>query len=247
MRKNRKWLWAGISFLFCLLAWPSRAEAEESVPPCVLTEEAYQQYAQDGTLEERIDYYQETGVEEFSGPLIRNALEREGKNAAPASNLPDYWQYQAGGMASEGEASVLLLQVDFPDKRFAEGDTLEALEDIAFGGRNVDYPYESLSAYYDRASYGKLQIRGQAFAYTASHERSWYESNGIQSLFQETLAALDEEIDYTQFDGNGDGWNRWGLSALCRGAYRLGKYLVEHDLRKTGQDHPMTACRWAVT
>ena len=206
MRKNRKWLWAGISFLFCLLAWPSRAEAEESVPPCVLTEEAYQQYAQDGTLEERIDYYQETGVEEFSGPLIRNALEREGKNAAPASNLPDYWQYQAGGMASEGEASVLLLQVDFPDKRFAEGDTLEALEDIAFGGRNVDYPYESLSAYYDRASYGKLQIRGQAFAYTASHERSWYESNGIQSLFQETLAALDEEIDYTQFDGNGDGW-----------------------------------------
>ena len=165
----------------------------------------------------------------------------------PASNLPDYWQYQAGGMASEGEASVLLLQVDFPDKRFAEGDTLEALEDIAFGGRNVDYPYESLSAYYDRASYGKLQIRGQAFAYTASHERSWYESNGIQSLFQETLAALDEEIDYTQFDGNGDGWNRWGLSALCRGAYRLGKYLVEHDLRKTGQDHPMTACRWAVT
>ena len=109
-------------------------------------------------------------------------------------------------MASEGAASVLLLQVDFPDKRFAEGDTLEALEDIAFGGRNVDYPYESLSAYYDRASYGKLQIRGQAFAYTASHERSWYESNGIQSLFQETLAALDEEIDYTQFDGNGDGW-----------------------------------------
>ena len=115
---------------------------------------------------------------------------------------------------------------------FAEGDTLEALEDIAFGGRNVDYPYESLSAYYDRASYGKLQIRGQAFAYTASHERSWYESNGIQSLFQETLAALDEEIDYTQFDGNGGRMDRWGLSALCRGAYWLGKYLVEHDLRK---------------
>ncbi len=200
-----KWLWAGCSFLLCLLAGPGRAEAEESVPPCVLTEEDYQQYEQDGTLEERMDYYQETGVDEFSETLIQNVLQREGENAVPAGNFPDNWQYQAGGMASQGEASVLLLQVDFPDIGFAEGDTVEALEDIAFGGQNGYYPYESLSAYYERASYGKLHISGRAFAYTAQHERSWYEANGIESLFQEALTALDPEIDYTQFDGNGDG------------------------------------------
>ena len=48
----------------------------------------------------------------FRAPDPERPGERREKCRARQQSA-DYWQYQAGGMASEGEASVLLLQVDF--------------------------------------------------------------------------------------------------------------------------------------
>ena len=66
------------------------------------------------------------------------------------------------------------------------------------------FPYESLNAYYQRASYGRLNISGDAFSYTAQYERSHYDSN-VEELFHEALIALDNAVDFSQYDANGDG------------------------------------------
>ena len=70
-------------------------------------------------------------------------------------------------------------------------------------------PYDSLHAYYQRSSYGKLNISGTAFAYTAKHPRSYYNDENINELFAEALTALDDEtkanVDFEDYDANDDG------------------------------------------
>lgn len=66
-------------------------------------------------------------------------------------------------------------------------------------------PYDSLNAYYHRASYGALGISGTAFTYTAQHPRSYY-TDDPDSLFAEALASLDSTTDFSAYDGNNDGY-----------------------------------------
>ena len=61
-------------------------------------------------------------------------------------------------MATVGAGRVLALRVSFPDHSFADDDTLEALDALINGGGTSAFPYESLHAYYERASYGALDI-----------------------------------------------------------------------------------------
>lgn len=184
-------------------------------------------YQKDGSLEKRIEYYKNAGGENYSDGLIRKK-EAESE-IATYSNLPEEWGTY---MPSEGEAKVLLLRVDFPDMTFEEGDTEEALKNIAFGENTESYtvyPYESLSAYYERASYGKLHISGDTLSYTAQHERSYYEEQGIASLYTEVLDAIDPEVDFSQYDGNHDG-------------YIDGLYL-----HFAGENTGWASCWWSVT
>lgn len=106
-------------------------------------------------------------------------------------------------MPAEGNAHVLVLCVDFPDMHFDSDDTLEALQADIDGSAGTA-PFESLKAFYGRSSYGKLHIDGKAYGYTASKPRSSY-TDDTRSLFYEALHALDDQIDYSQFDGNNDG------------------------------------------
>ena len=136
--------------------------------------------------------------------LISHAAAREQKNAGidAYSAFPDNWQ-MSSGMPSAGNAHVLVLRVDFPDMHFDSDDTLEALQADIDGSAGTA-PFESLKAFYGRSSYGKLHIDGKAYGYTASKPRSSY-TDDTRSLFYEALHALDDQIDYSQFDGNNDG------------------------------------------
>lgn len=115
-------------------------------------------------------------------------------------------------MASVGNAHVLGLRISFPDYEFEQDDTLEAFQAIIGptmqGGSapigTSTFPYENLSAYYYRASYGELSLTGEAFDYKAKHERDYY-TNDPESLVAEALATLDESEDLSRFDANGDG------------------------------------------
>ena len=126
-------------------------------------------------------------------------------------------------MGSVGEAHALALHVTFPDDegepaaQFPEGDDVDALQSLigpvtegfestasGYTGNEGYHPYESLHDYYYRSSYGKLSVDGVALEYEALHPASHYD-NGLEELYIEALAQLDDELDYSKFDGNGDG------------------------------------------
>ncbi|WP_294379909.1 hypothetical protein [uncultured Senegalimassilia sp.] len=185
------------------------AGAGEQVSPCVPTQEQVESYCADGSLDERVQVAERLGHTQLSTDLTQQALARQaaalGQGAdvfSLRSAVPSVWK---SGMATVGAGRVLALRVSFPDYSFADDDTLEALDALINGGGAHAFPYESLHAYYERASYGALDISGTAVDYQAKHERSYYQHD-INSLFVEALDALDETLDLSQFDGNGDGY-----------------------------------------
>lgn len=185
------------------------AGAGEQGSPCVPTQEQVESYRADGSLDERVQVAERLGHAQLSGDLTQQALARQaaalGQGAdvfSLRSAVPSVWK---SGMATVGTGRVLALRVSFPDHSFADDDTLEALDALINGGGASAFPYESLHAYYERASYGALDISGAAVDYQAKHERSYYQHD-INSLFVEALDELDETLDLSQFDGNGDGY-----------------------------------------
>ena len=194
-----------------------------STSPCVPSESELEAYAAEGTLDDRIAFQESLANEEYDAGLIESARAQESAALSGTSTyqqtVPQNWE---SGMSSIGNAHVLALRVTFPDDAgdapsFDAGDDINALQsligpitpgvtpDATEYVENDDYyPYESLHEYYLRSSYGKLSIDGAAFEYTAQHPASHY-NDGLETLYVEALEQLDEKIDYSKFDGNGDG------------------------------------------
>lgn len=208
------WWLTGFAFVVLTLTFsvnPSMAFAENALStwesPCVPTDEQLAQYAADGSLDARAQAVEQLGHDQPSSALVQQALARQAAIGSESSvalqAVPSDW---ASGMGSVGSVHVLVLRVSFPDYDFDESDTLAKLEAQVNGGPDAvdQFPCESLRAYYQRASYGKLDITGKAFDYRATHERSYYEQH-LHELYDEALTALDGTVDFSQFDGNGDG------------------------------------------
>ena len=180
-------------------------------------------YAEDGSLESRLAYQESLDNEEFDAGLIESARGRESAaTSGPPRTRKRFSTNWESGMGPVGQAYVLALRVTFPEgefepaPQFPAGDDIDALqsligpvtEGVDSEGQNSDvldrFPYESLHDYYLRSSYGKLSIDGAAFEYTALHPASYYDG-GLRRSYVEALEQLDERIDYSKFDGNGDG------------------------------------------
>lgn len=173
---------------------------------CIPSQSELEAYEADGTLAQRQAYQKALGNDSFDDELLENLQARNGATFA-RGKLPSAW---VGGMPLEGTAKVLALRVSFPAEgeeeamTFDEGDTLEALQAM-IDGSSAPAPYESLNAYYQRSSYGKLNFTGTAYNYTAQHCRSYY-TNNVEELFREAVTALKEQgVDIASFDGNEDG------------------------------------------
>lgn len=111
-------------------------------------------------------------------------------------------------MPSAGHVRVLLLAVSFPDCVHEPALTNEQIAEQCFGpedSTSLSYPMESISAYYQRASYGRLTLEGDAYQYTAKDDIGSYESN-TDRLINEIFAALDAEIDCSRYDSDRDGY-----------------------------------------
>lgn len=196
---------AALLLFALLLFFMPGAQAQEASPsPCMPDAETLEAYRADGTLAERQAYYESLSLNQTDPGLIAQAQAQESGSASLRA-VPSGWKT---GMATTGDANILLIRVDFPDYRFSGNDTEDALRQIAFGpagGGQPGYPYESLSAYYERSSYGQLHISGQVASYTAANNRDTYSRN-MAGLFKEAMTALDAQgMDFSQFDGNGDG------------------------------------------
>ncbi|MDE6784293.1 MAG: hypothetical protein K2J26_02805 [Ruminococcus sp.] len=113
-----------------------------------------------------------------------------------------------GSMPSQGNAEVVVFYVDFPDCRYTYTPDAETIEKIAFGNadeNNRNYPFESMSAFFERSSKGAMKLGGKAYTYTAKNNKSAYEGDSWHvSLVDEIIAAFDKKIDFSEFDGDGD-------------------------------------------
>ena len=110
-------------------------------------------------------------------------------------------------LASQGTGNLVIFYVDFPECQHEFIPDTEQLNQIAFGEQdasNPNYPFESLNAFFERSSKGAMHLTGQSFYYIAKNEMSYYEYDK-DALAAECYAAFDEEIDFSQFDGDGDG------------------------------------------
>lgn len=170
------------------------------------TTEQINQWEEDGSFQKRIDYYISLGSTNVSPKLISKNNKNNQINTF--SLAPDYPTAWVGGMPTEGDVKTLVFMVDFPDMpNTNQALTPDSVKDSLFGNEdisNVNYPYESLYAYYKRSSYGKLNISGDVIDwYTAEHERDYY-TNMPGSLVSEILEYYDNEIDYSDYDSDGD-------------------------------------------
>lgn len=108
-----------------------------------------------------------------------------------------------------GEARLCVFRVEFPDCKYYNALSAEEMSKRVFGEANdnsMDYPFESLTAFYERASYNNLHLDGDIYSYTAKNNRSYYsDGEGFEKLFMEALDYYNDSVDYTQYDVNKDG------------------------------------------
>lgn len=110
-------------------------------------------------------------------------------------------------LPSQGEAKLVVFYVDFPDCRYSAEPGTDVLNNITFGAENENspcYPFESISAFYNRASKGSMNFSGQVFRYTAKENQSSYDTDKVK-IAEECYEAFKDQVDFSQFDGNGDG------------------------------------------
>ena len=167
---------------------------------------------EDITPDERIAFMESLQNNKISPNLIRNLYEYDKTNETDArftaldSNLSQEMQT---GMPTTGTAKVLVLTVEFNDMKFDQNMSVDLLEKNFFGEADEvspNYPYESLSAFYKRSSYGKLDIQGDALTgCSLPNNRSYYDDN-YTKLVTDTITYYDSTgVDFSEYDGNNDG------------------------------------------
>lgn len=111
----------------------------------------------------------------------------------------------------KGKVKALIFKVEFQDVVFPqEALSAKKLKNAVFGPENTDsifYPLESVTAYYERASYDALKISGEVYSYKAKYKRSYYSKNKeYETLAMEVLSSFDNKIDYSRYDQDEDGY-----------------------------------------
>lgn len=98
-----------------------------------------------------------------------------------------------------GNGSILALHISFPNDTADPVNQAHPAEDNEEALRSaVDYLHD----YYERASYGKLNITGDVISYNAQKARGDYMET--EELLSEALHALDDTVDFTKYDADDD-------------------------------------------
>ena len=181
------------------------AQAQEAAgTACVPDTETLEVYRADGTLAERQAYYESLSLNLTDPGLIAQAQAQE-SGSANLRTVPPSWKT---GMGTTGDAKILLIRVDFPDYSFSEGDTEDALKQIAFVRRARDSPATLM-----RASRPIMNVPPtDSFIYPARLPATRLQTTGIptaatwRAFLRRPMTALDAQgMDFSQFDGNNDG------------------------------------------
>lgn len=182
------------------------------------TREQIQKYKQDGSYAARVAAAREIGNHRMDPEVVaylnyrvkRLALETKGyspqqidRMLAPPPNRR--------GLPTRGQVKVLAILIAFQD--YAPITSADFIAQKLFGEEDVydpSYPYETMRAYYARASYSQLDIQGNVLGwYTTAYNRSQVEetTQGRQTLIKEVLNYYDSQgHDFSQYDNDNDGY-----------------------------------------
>lgn len=115
---------------------------------------------------------------------------------------PIYAEWEDQMMTSVGETGIPVFMVEFQDVTFGDSCVSQSeLEEWFYTGD------DSIASYYNVSSGGRLKIEGDIYYYTAEGTIGSYETGeALEGLIQEILAFFDDEVDFSQYDKNGDGF-----------------------------------------
>ncbi|MBQ9936637.1 MAG: M6 family metalloprotease domain-containing protein [Lachnospiraceae bacterium] len=111
---------------------------------------------------------------------------------------------EEGLMPSTGDVKAAVLMVEFQDVKASV--TKDSVRNTMFGESN------SMNSYYKTSSYGKLNVSGDVYDwYEAPYNREYYEDNTREYppneyLFRDVIAAMDSQVDFSQYDSDNDGY-----------------------------------------
>ncbi len=213
--------------IFSITGQTVEAQQEVNTPVYAENSEAI---AEENLIEQRtMGCYEQ---HEVSAPLINNmsALEKEllfGDEMAfqPFSVDLEQADDALGGWfgitPSKGDINTFVVMVEFSDVKFAEDFTQEYVDSIMFSQQDTSsfhFPKESVNAWYQRSSNGKLSFHGDVETITLEHTREYYtydaENNpdGEKKCTQEVLDAIENmQKDWSEYDSNGD----YYVDAFC--------------------------------
>jgi M6 family metalloprotease-like protein len=143
----------------------------------------------------------DSGNMEFSPDLIEGLKAR----LSPGGKSRNLLTIRRNGLPAEGNPKMLVLLIDFDEYPARPGDTPELMQAKIFGSGGA-FPMESLSAYYRRSSYGKLNIEGNVLGWYHAGRRSDVKETveGLEDLIKRALSSYKDH-DFSQYDNNGDG------------------------------------------
>ena len=193
-------------------------EAEEADEPgniiqkeYKITKEQQDAWQKDGTWESRITFMQELEDARYYVPKELDIVKSSG---ADGNDLYQ-WRNTYASTPSTGNVRVLYFLVDFQDMSNINSNyTAQNIENHLFsnnGRWSMENGYfnGSITDYYKTSSFQKLTIDGDVYGwYTAVGNREDYSDrvSGRERLLREVLTYYDDQIDYSQYDADGDGY-----------------------------------------
>lgn len=142
---------------------------------------------------------------------------------------------------------VLVLLIDFSDNQAESGATFAQpvdFEHLLFSHNSSD-PHLSMTEFYEMNSYGGFYMIGDVAGwYRLENTYDWYVQgqNGwgsypqnAQGMAEDAILAADPDIDYSQYDNDGDGWID-GLFIVHAGT----------GAEQTGSDDQIWSHKWSI-
>jgi len=167
-------------------------------------------------MDRRIQFAEHIGNHRANPSLISDALRRPHgarrlkqnppNDQAPRRSVtpPPAWR----GMPTTGVRKTFTLLIEFWDHRHRNSSS--AIHQTMYGRGGPGAPYDSVAAYYDRASYRQLDLYGGTTFpwYRTAYPRTLIEQSdpGRDRLIKEALQYFNTQgHDFKQYDTDGDG------------------------------------------
>ena len=169
----------------------------------------------DVTLVATISLFNQSITKEFIVTIPKYDLgEINAKEVGFNNRLDTDGPLTEGCLPSIGNPKILVIPVNL-DKNNETKSLLNEIE-IAFNGTSEQTGYESVKSYYQKSSYGKLNLDINVLDewFTPRYSKNYYEKyydndtgdDGSTLLMQEALSYYDDQINFEEYDTNDDGY-----------------------------------------